>query len=193
MPGGGGAYGLRGLEGILVIPVGHRRCGGLRGFDAGVVCSVTAPVVLGRPGNMYRYGRHASEWLRVETQSLPSRQVAAAASMLVVGPLLLMRLARWTIQALGECLAWERTRPSMLTGAGALMLSFAAYVPDQRGRRWFFSLPLAPMLPHQSQLLARVWLRGQKEVALGPGLAFEGDLCGRMGDRSPADVNRLGF
>jgi hypothetical protein len=97
-----------------------------------------------RPVNMHWDGRHASEWLWAAAQALPSRQVAATASLLVVGPLFLMGLARWAIQALGECLAWERPRPSMLTGAGALKLSFAAYVPDQRDTRWFLSLPLAP-------------------------------------------------
>ena len=150
--------------------------------------SVTAPAVLGRPVNVYWDGRHTTELLRVAAQSLPSWQVTAAVLALATGLLLLVGIARWAIQALGECLAWERPRPWMLTGAGALTLSFAAYVPDQRDTRWFFSLPLAPTLLHQGHLLARVWLPGQTGLTLGPSPAFDGDLSGLTSDRGPADV-----
>lgn len=150
--------------------------------------SVTAPAVLGRPVNVYWDGRHASELLRVVAQSLPLWQVTVAVLVLAIGLLLLMVVARWAIHALGECLAWKRPRPWMLTGAAALTLSFVAYVPDQRDTRWFFSLPLAPTLLHQGQLLARVWLPGQTGQSLGPGPAFDGDLSGLMSDRGPADV-----
>ncbi len=150
--------------------------------------SVTAPAVLGRPVNVYWDGRHASELLRVAAQSVPLWQVTAAVLALAIGLLLLMGVARWAIQALGECLAWESPRPWLLTSVGALSLSFAAYLPDQRDTRWFFSIPLAPTLLHQGQLLARVWMPGQTGLALGPGPAFEGDLSGLMSDRGPADV-----
>jgi len=150
--------------------------------------SVTVPAVLGRPVNVYWDGRHGGELLRVAAQSLPGWQVTVAVLAFAIGLLVLVGTARWAIQALGECLAWKRPRPWMLTGAGALTLSFVAYVPDQRDTRWFFSLPLAPTLLHQGQLLARVWLPGQTGPALGPGPAFEGDLSGLISDRGPADV-----
>ena len=38
---------------------------------------------------------------------------------------------------------------------GALGLSFAAHVPDQRDTRWFFSLPLTPTLVQQARLLVQ--------------------------------------
>lgn len=147
--------------------------------------SVTAPAVLGRPVNVYWDGRHAGELLRLAAQSWPAWQVAAVVLALVIGALLLTLATRWAIRALAHCLAWERPRPWLLAGAGACALSFAAYVPDQRDTRWFFSLPLTPTLLHQGQLLARVWLPGQ---ALGPSPAFDGDLSGLVGARGPADV-----
>ncbi|MDP2016288.1 hypothetical protein [Hydrogenophaga sp.] len=150
--------------------------------------SVTAPAVLGRPVNVYWDGRHASELLRLAAQSWPAWQVAAVVLALVIGALLLTLATRWAIRALAHCLAWERPRPWLLAGAGACALSFAAYVPDQRDTRWFFSLPLTPTLVHQGQLLARVWWPGRAAKVLGPSPAFDGDLSGLVSGHGQADV-----
>jgi Sulfatase len=150
--------------------------------------NVTAPAVMGRPVNVYWDGRHALELLKVAAQSVPGWQVAAAISALVVGGLLLTLLIRWAVGVLASCLAWQAPRPWLLAGAGACTLSFAAYVPDQRDTRWFFSLPITPTLMQQGQLLARVWLPGESREALGAGPAFNGDLSGLVGTNDPADV-----
>ena len=150
--------------------------------------NVTAPAVMGRPVNVYWDGRHALELLKVAAQSVPGWQVAAAVAALLVGALLLALVVRWCIGVLAGCLIWQAPRPWLLAGAGACTLSFAAYVPDQRDTRWFFSLPIAPTLLQQGRLLARVWLPGQAREALGPGPEFDGDLSGLVGANGPADV-----
>jgi hypothetical protein len=150
--------------------------------------NVTVPAVMGRPINLYWDGRHAGELLRVAAQSWPVWQVAAAMLVLPMGTLLLGWIVRRAIVALALSLAWERPRPWLLSGAAAFTLSFAAYVPDQRDTRWFFSLPITPTLVQQGQLLAQVWLPGRTRAALGPSPAFDGDLSGLVGAKGPADV-----
>ena len=150
--------------------------------------NVTAPAVMGRPVNVYWDGRHAGELIQVAAQAMAGWQLAAAVFALVVGALLLALVVRWSLGVLAGCLACQRPRPGLLALAGALTLSFAAYVPDHRDTRWFFSLPITPSLVHQGQLLARVWLPGQAGATLGPSPSFGGDLSGLVGDRGPADV-----
>ncbi len=150
--------------------------------------NVTAPAVMGRPVNVYWDGRHAGELFKVALQATPGWQVAASIGALVVGVLLLTLLIRWAVGVLALTMAWQAPRPWLLAGAGACTLSFAAYVPDQRDTRWFFSLPITPTLLKQGQLLAQVWLPGQARAALGPGPGFDGDLSGLVSDRGPADV-----
>lgn len=149
---------------------------------------VTAPAVLGRPVNVYWDGRHAAELARAAAQAVPAWQVVAALSALLLGALLLTGIARAAIVALAQCLVWTRPRPWLLAGAAAFTLSFAAYVPGQRDTRWFFSLPLAPTLWHQAQLLSRLWWPGASGSALGASPAFGGDLSGLVGPHGPADV-----
>ncbi|MFW2356628.1 sulfatase-like hydrolase/transferase [Hydrogenophaga sp.] len=161
------------------------------GFLALVVvryANVTAPAVMGRPVNVVWDGRHAGELLKVAVQAVPGWQVAAALFALLAGGLLLMLLVRWSIASLARCLAWPAPRPWLLAGAGAFTLSFAAYVPDQRDTRWFFSLPITPTLLQQGRLLARVWLPGEAAQVLGPSPAFGSDLSGLVSQRGPADV-----
>lgn len=150
--------------------------------------NVTAPAVMGRPINLYWDGRHAGELLKVAAQAMPGWQVAAAVSAFALGLLLLALLVRWAVNVLALSLAWQAPRPWLLTGVGALSLSFAAYVPDERDTRWFFSLPITPTLVQQGLLFARVWLPGESRSALGPGPSFDGDLSGLVGDEGPADV-----
>jgi len=150
--------------------------------------NVTAPAVMGRPVNVYWDGRHAGELLRVAAQAMPGWQVAAAIFALLVGGLVLALVVRGSIGLLAGCLVWTPPRPWLLSGVGACALSFAAYVPDQRDTRWFFSLPVTPTLLKQGQLLAQVWLPGRARAALGPSPRFDGDLSGLVGANGPADV-----
>ncbi|MCV0440832.1 MAG: hypothetical protein K5880_19750 [Hydrogenophaga sp.] len=161
------------------------------GFVALVVAryaDVTAPAVLGRPVNVYWDGRHALELLRVAAQAAPAWQVVAALLVLPLGALLIGGLARAAIVSLSRCLQSRAPRPWLLTAVAALTLSFAAYEPDRRDTRWFFSLPLAPTLLHQARLLAGVWLPGRDDAVLGASPAFDGTLSGLVGEHGPADV-----
>lgn len=149
---------------------------------------VTAPAVLGRPVNVYWDGRHAAELLRVAAQSASAWQMVATVAALVLGTVLLFIATRIAIATLAQCLAWKPSRPWLLATVAALTLSFAAYVPDRRDTRWFFSLPLTPTLLHQAQLLAGVWWPAHGNAALGPSPAFDGRLSGLVGAHGPADV-----
>ena len=150
--------------------------------------NVTAPAVLGRPVNLYWDGRHTQELINTAVQSLPGWQVGAALATLGLGLWACWWLVRATILTLSDCVAWPRARPWLLATVAALTASFAAYVPDQRDTRWFFSLPITPSIVQQGALLARVWLPGQNRAALGESPAFAGDLSGLSGANGPADV-----
>ena len=161
------------------------------GFMALVVAryaNVTAPAVLGRPVNLYWDGRHAADLLSAAAQALPAWQVAAGAAALVLGLLALWWLVRAALVSLSQSLVCRRPRPWLLATAGALTISFAAYVPDQRDTRWFFSLPITPSLARQGMLLAQVWLPGQTRAALGESPGFAGDLSGLVTPQGTADV-----
>ncbi|QHE86183.1 sulfatase-like hydrolase/transferase [Hydrogenophaga sp. BPS33] len=149
---------------------------------------VTAPAVLGRPVNLFWDGRHGAELLRLAAQSSSTEQLTLGTIALVLGTLLLFFTTRAAIALLARCLRWKPPRPWLLTAVTALALSFAAYAPDRRDTRWFFSLPLTPTLWHQAHLLAGAWWPAHREAALGPGPAFDGDLSGLVGAQSPADV-----
>lgn len=161
------------------------------GFMALVIvryANVTAPAVLGRPVNLYWDGRHAADLLAAAAQALPAWQVGAALAALALGLVATGWLVREAIASLSQAVAWPRPRPWLLATVSALTLSFAAYVPDQRDTRWFFSLPVTPTLFHQASLLARVWLPGQSRAALGDSPAFAGDLSGLATPHGQADV-----
>ncbi len=150
--------------------------------------AVTAPALLGRPVNLYWDGRHAAELLRVAAQALAGWQVAASAAAFAAGLGALWWLARAAIATLADCLALPGPRPWLLATVAALAVSFAAYVPQQRDTRWFFSLPLTPVLAQQGALLARAWLPGQARAALGESPAFDGGLSGLEGPHGRSDV-----
>ena len=150
--------------------------------------NVTAPAVLGRPVNLYWDGRHTADLLRAAAQAMPAWQVVAVLASLLLGLALLWWLVRTAIVSLSASVASPRLRPWLLVTAGALTVSFAAYVPDQRDTRWFFSLPVTPTIVQQAALLARVWLPAQSHASLSASPGFAGDLSGLVGPQGPADV-----
>jgi hypothetical protein len=150
--------------------------------------NVTAPAVLGRPVNLYWDGRHTQDLLSAATQAMPAWQVMAALAVLGLGSMACWWVVRAAMVSLTHCVARPRSRPWVLATTAALTAAFAAYVPDQRDTRWFFSLPITPSIVQQGALLARVWLPGQSLAALGASPAFAGDLSGLSGAKGPADV-----
>lgn len=149
---------------------------------------VTAPAVLGRPVNIYWDGRHALELLRLALDSVSPGQAAAATLAFMAGLVLLWLGVRMALLTLARCLAWPRPRPVLLAAVAALATSFAAYVPEERDTRWFFTLPLTPTLKQQTLLLARVLLPAQGKAVLGTSPDFDTNLDGLKGPQAQADV-----
>lgn len=150
---------------------------------------VTAPALMGRPVNLYWDGRHALDLVELAVRSWPAWQVVVAVLALLLGAALLVAVARWAIAECSRALAWPALRRGCLLAAAALSLSFAAYVPDQRDTRWFFSLPLTPTLLNQGRLFAQVLWPAHGEATLGTGPAFDTDLQSLRGaNGAPADV-----
>lgn len=149
---------------------------------------VTIPAVLGRPVNIYWDGQHAAELLRVAARSLSLVQLGAVVSGCIAGLVVLWAVVRWALGTLSQALLWPAPRPWLLGAVAALTVSFAAYVPDQRDTRWFFSLPLMPTLVDQGVLLARVAWAHSDAAVLGPSPTFGGSLAGLAGPQGPRDV-----
>lgn len=150
---------------------------------------VTAPAVMGRPVNLYWDGRHALELVRVAGQSWSWWLVGGVLAACLLCAALLLMVARWGIGTMARALAVLPTlRRGSGMAAGAFALCFAAYVPDERDTRWFFSLPITPTLAQQTTLLAQAVWPGQAEATLGPGPAFDTDLQALHTPQGPADV-----
>jgi hypothetical protein len=162
---------------------------GFVGLVAVRYLDVTAPAVMGRPVNLYWDGRHALELVRVAGESLSWWHVASALAALLTGAVLLLLVSRWGIRTLVQALAVLPTlRRGSGVAAGAFALCFAAYVPDVRDTRWFFSLPVTPTLAQQATLLAQAVWPGQADATLGPGPVFDTDLQALRTPQGPADV-----
>jgi hypothetical protein len=149
---------------------------------------VTAPALMGRPVNVYWDGRHALDLIEVAARSWSWWHVAGAAVVLLLGAALLVAVARRAIGELARAMGSAPLRRGSLGSTAALALCFAAYVPDQRDTRWFFSLPLAPTVWNQATLLAQVLWPGHGEAALGQGPAFDTDVQSLRDVRGAADV-----
>jgi hypothetical protein len=97
-------------------------------------------------------------------------------------PLLLYGLALQCWRAIAQARAWPRPRPAI--GLAGLLLGacFAAHGIGGRDTRWFFSMPVAPILAHQAGVLAGQLLPGQASVRLSPSPDFaHGSLAGLRG------------
>ncbi len=149
---------------------------------------VTAPALMGRPVNVYWDGRHALDLIEVAARSWSWWHVAGVVLALLLGAAVLVLVARRAIVELARALASTALRRGSVTSSAALALCFAAYVPDQRDTRWFFSLPLTPTLWNQATLLAQVLWPGHGKAALGHGPAFDTDLHSLRGPQGAADV-----
>lgn len=149
---------------------------------------VTAPAVLGRPVNVYWDGRHALDLLGLARDAATPLETLAFALGLLAGGGLIWLATRRALLTLAGCLAWPRARPVLLAAVALLSASFAAYVPDVRDTRWFFTLPLTPTLLQQSRLIARVMMPQEAEAVLGASPAFDTGLGGLEGPAGRADV-----
>ena len=141
---------------------------------------VTVSAVFGRQLNLYWDSRHALEVLRMGEFS--AWQIGLGALAMLAVPLLLYGLALRCWRAIAQALAWPRPRPAI--GLAGLLLGacFAAHGIGGRDTRWFFSMPVAPILAHQAVVLAGQLLPGQAGARLSPSPDFaHGGLAGLRG------------
>lgn len=141
---------------------------------------VTVSAVFGRQLNLYWDSRHALEVLRMG--EFPAWQIGLGVLAVLAVPLLLyaVTLRCWRVAA--QALAWPRPRP--VIGLAGLLLGacFAAHGIGGRDTRWFFSMPVAPILAHQAGVLAGQLLPGQATARLSPSPDFaQGSLAGLRG------------
>ena len=141
---------------------------------------VTVSAVFGRQLNLYWDSRHTLAVLRMGEFS--AWQIGLGALAVLVVPLLLYWLALHSWRVIAQALAWPRPRPAI--GLAGLLLGacFAAHGIGGRDTRWFFSMPVAPILAHQAGVLASQLLPGQASAQLSPSPDFaHGGLAGLRG------------
>lgn len=131
---------------------------------------VTVSAVFGRQINLYWDGRHALDVVRMDNSA--GWQIGLAALAAVALLCLVYALARWCWAAIARELAWQRPRPAIGLIGVLLLASFAAQGIGGRDTRWFFSMPVAPIIARQAALLANQLLPGEAAAQLSPSPAF---------------------
>ena len=141
---------------------------------------VTVSAVFGRQINLYWDSRHALDVLRMG--DVAGWQIGLAAIVMLAVPVLLYALASRCWRTIARALAWPKPRPAIGLIGVALFASFAAHGIGGRDTRWFFSMPVAPLLAHQAEILAGQLLPGHAASELSPSPAFDhGSLAGLRG------------
>ena len=138
---------------------------------------LTAPAVMGRPVNLYWDGRHVGGVLQMLFDSLPTGLLLGALGGGMLGLLLMWGVVRWAIGVLSRGLGHRAPRPWVLATVLASTTAFLLHVPRERDTRRYFAEPQAPTLVKQGRMLAKVWWPGERESALGPGPAFDGNVA----------------
>jgi len=135
---------------------------------------VTASAVFGREINLYWDGRHLFDVLRMGNAA--EWQIALGAAVILAVVWLAYRVAHHCWAAIARELAWHRPRPAIGV-VGALLLGiFAMHGMGGRDTRWFFSMPVTPILTRQAELLAGQLWPGSVAPRLSPSPAFDTHL-----------------
>jgi hypothetical protein len=140
---------------------------------------VTASAIFGRQINLYWDGRHVLDVLRMG--GMAGWQLAAAALLAMAVPCAAFAIARRSWTALAGALSWRRPRPAILCVGLLLLASFAAHGLGGRDTRWFFSMPVTPIIARQAGLLAGQLLPGRADESLSPSPDFATSLSGLGG------------
>lgn len=143
---------------------------------------VTVSAVFGRTINLYWDGRHVWEVLQLGSGgAVPWWQIGAAA----IGGLALLALLYRVALA-----CWRRIVPELggpvaqpaIAAAGVLLFaSFVLHGVGGRNTRWLFSMPVAPEIARQAQLLARQLSAEHTAARLSPSPDFSGGVAGLHG------------
>lgn len=140
---------------------------------------VTASTVFGRQINLYWDGRHVFEVLRMG--NLAGWQIALGALGLLAALCALYAIALRCWSMLARELAWRRPLPAIGLIGAALLAAFALQGVGGRNTRWFFSMPVAPIIARQAELLAGLWSPMQAATRLTASPAFDTPLAGLGG------------
>ncbi|MBL8343982.1 MAG: CDP-alcohol phosphatidyltransferase family protein, partial [Rubrivivax sp.] len=142
---------------------------------------VTVPAFFGRPVNLYWDAPHAWQLIRLAWATWPAWQVLGIAWAVVLGVAAIVGASRWALATLAGCLLVPPVRPWLAVGGALLGASFAAHPFVSVDTRWFFSLPVAPTLARQVQLLGQALSRERTEARLTPSPTFQGNLAALRG------------
>ncbi|RZL90283.1 MAG: hypothetical protein EOP82_16160 [Variovorax sp.] len=140
---------------------------------------VTVSAVFGRQVNLYWDGRHLVELLRMG--ELTPWQIGLGAVAALAAPLMLYGLALRCWRAMAQALAWPPPRTAIGMIGVLLLASFAAHGIDGRNTRWFFSMPVAPIVAHQAELLSKQLSSTRAASDLSSSPSFDSDLSGLRG------------
>ena len=140
---------------------------------------VTASAVFGRQINLYWDGQHAFEVLRMGNAAGWQMALGAAAVASALGAVYAIAHRCWSM--LARELAWRRPQPAIGLAGAALLAAFALQGVGGRDTRWFFSMPVAPILARQAELLAGLWSPGRAGSRLSASPAFDTALAGLGG------------
>ena len=140
---------------------------------------VTASAVFGRQINLYWDGRHVFEVLRMG--NLAGWQIALGGAAVLAASCAVFALAYRCWSVLARELAWRRPLPAIGLVGAALFAAFALQGLGGRNTRWFFSMPVAPIIARQAELLAGLWPPGQDATRLTASPAFDRPLAGLGG------------
>jgi hypothetical protein len=145
---------------------------------------VTVAAVFGRPLNPYWDSRHLLELLRMG--EFRAWQIALAALLLLAAALGLYALALRCWHAIAKALLQApRARPVVGLVGAALLAAFSLHGLEGRDTRFFFSLPVAPGLARQAELLATQMLPGTAAAHLSASPDFN---ARGLGGLAGADV-----
>jgi len=142
---------------------------------------VTVPAFFGRPVNLYWDGPHAWQLLRLAWATWPAWQVLGAAVAVLLCIAVIVLASRWALATLAGCLLVRPVRPWLAVGGALLGASFTAHPFVSVDTRWFFSLPVAPTVARQAQLLGQALSRERTEARLTRSPAFQGNLAALRG------------
>lgn len=165
--GGAGAPLLRSLSLLTVLWVATR------------YAEVTASAVFGRQINLYWDGRHLFEVLRMGNAAGWQIALGGVAVLAAVGALYALAHRCWS--RLARALAWRRPLPAIGLAGAALLAAFALQGVGGRNTRWFFSMPVAPIIAAQAELLAGLWTPGHTASRLTASPSFDAPLTGLGG------------
>ena len=140
---------------------------------------VTVSAVFGRQVNLYWDSRHLLDVLHMGQAS--AWLIGASVIVVVAVPILLYQLAFRCWQAMARELTWRPPRPAIGLVGTLLLVSFAAHGTDGRNTRWFFSMPVAPIIAGQLALLSDQLMPGRAAAQLSPSPAFDTSLAGLRG------------